>query len=423
MKHTLLILLMLGILTLVAACSDTVAEVTASNGTAVTVTPTTANSSKLPQTTTPPLTTPQVTVPTTTAHGTAKPFATSQTTVPPVTATQSMTTTKPITTPQPVTTTKPITTAKPITTTKPVPTTKPITTTVPVTTEKPVTTAPVTYTPENFMIAIPDSTPLSSLVLPGTHDSGATHDMIVSGTAKCQSLSIADQLKAGVRYLDIRLRRQNGSLAVYHGEVDQKLTFDSVLEAVYAFLEQNPSETLIMCIKEEADATGTDNDAFDTMVKAYINRAASRWYTQNKIPTLGEVRGKIVLMRRFTASGELGFNASSGWSDNTTFTLHSGGYHLAVQDYYNNESAEKKWEAVESFCNTMQHPAANTYYLNNTSGYKSGVFGIPNINTIANSVNPKLLTYLESAKGIVGIIATDFMTAELAQAILTLNFR
>ena len=272
------------------------------------------------------------------------------------------------------------------------------------------------------MIAIDDSTPLSMIALPGTHDSGATIDMILSGTAKCQTLTIAEQLAAGVRYFDIRLRRVNGSLHVYHGTVDQKLTFDEVLTAFYEFLEKNPSEALIVCIKEESDASG-ENASFDTMVKDKLSEESAKWYTGSDIPTLGTVRGKCVLMRRFGTSGSYGFDASHDFSDNSSdFTITNGAYKLRAQDYYQNDSGEAKWTAVENFFNAMKTPDARCYYLNNTSGYKPGLLSIPNINTIKNHVNPLLLEYLAAKPALVGIIATDFMTAEIAEAIWSLNF-
>src|SRR5688500_16988143 len=63
----------------------------------------------------------------------------------------------------------------------------------------------LTYTMSNWMGSLPDATNVAQLSIPGTHDSGARTEP-VGGTAKCQNLSIADQLTAGVRYLDIRCR-------------------------------------------------------------------------------------------------------------------------------------------------------------------------------------------------------------------------
>ena len=270
------------------------------------------------------------------------------------------------------------------------------------------------------MSAIPNTTPLNNIAIPGTHDSGATKDMIISGTAKCQTLTIAEQLEAGVRFFDIRLRRVNGELHVYHGYVDQKLTFDQVLSACYSFLEENPTETLIVCIKEEYDATGT-NGAFEAMVAAKINENASAWYTGTTIPTLGSVRGKIVLMRRYGTSGSFGINASSGWTDNTTFNMNTGSFTLSVQDYYQNSNADAKWSAITAMFQKMKYQS-NTLYLNFTSGYVSGSMGIPNINTIKNEVNPKLIEYLKTSPDFVGVVVIDFVTPEIAKLIIDVNF-
>lgn len=307
------------------------------------------------------------------------------------------------------------------TTTATTTTTAEITTTAEVT-----TTAPITYTAKSFMGAIDDKTPLSAIVLPGTHDSGATKEfklagVAVAGTAKCQTLSISEQLAIGVRFFDIRLRRVNGSLHVYHGEVDQELSFDAVLAAFYGFLEENPSEALIVSIKEECDPEG-DNAAFDQMVREVLAKARERWYLGSDIPTLGAVRGKCVLMRRFGTSGSYGFDASSGWADNTTFTITRGAYKLEVQDYYQNEAPEGKWDAFAAFCEKMQEKTARSYYLNYSSGNIQNFLGIPSITKVSDHMNPKLLTYLATKPDLVGVFVTDFVTEELAKAIYELNF-
>ena len=49
---------------------------------------------------------------------------------------------------------------------------------------------------------------LSQLSIPGTHDSGARFEPL-SRTAKCQTLTIGQQLDAGARFLDIRCRHVN----------------------------------------------------------------------------------------------------------------------------------------------------------------------------------------------------------------------
>ena len=85
---------------------------------------------------------------------------------------------------------------------------------------------------QSWMSTLDSSLSLGAIAMPGTHDSGATKDLVLPGTARCQSLTIAEQLDIGVRYFDIRLRRVDGDLHVYHGEADQELTFTQVLTDV-----------------------------------------------------------------------------------------------------------------------------------------------------------------------------------------------
>ena len=277
------------------------------------------------------------------------------------------------------------------------------------------------YDGNDFLSKIADDTPLSQIALPGTHDTGALRDFFIRGTARCQWMTISQQLDAGVRYMDIRLKRVNGSMDVYHGPAYQGVDFDDVLEQVFDFLQENPTETLIMCIKEEGDPKGENPELCD-MLQSVIHQNPGKWFCENRIPTLGEVRGKIVLMRRFWSDTDIGFNAYSGWADNTTFTLSSGDYKLACQDYYQDESADKKWESITAFFEEMKNAQSDTYYLNNTSGYISGAFNIPNLLKICKEINPRLLQYLQTAQGIKGIVACDHITREICCKIINLNF-
>lgn len=56
----------------------------------------------------------------------------------------------------------------------------------------------------NWMSAVPDSTKLSNMSIPGTHDS-CTQNVDMRYIFQCQDVSIATQLKYGYRYLDMRL--------------------------------------------------------------------------------------------------------------------------------------------------------------------------------------------------------------------------
>ncbi len=57
---------------------------------------------------------------------------------------------------------------------------------------------------------IDPQTALTSLTIPGTHDSGANGGPLI----ECQSWSIREQLDAGIRFLDVRCRHIQNTFAI-----------------------------------------------------------------------------------------------------------------------------------------------------------------------------------------------------------------
>ena len=120
----------------------------------------------------------------------------------------------------------------------------------------------------DWMKELDDSMALNEIYIPGTHDSGSLYSFLgVSG--KCQSYDIEQQLEMGIRFFDIRLQLRNDSLAVVHAFVDQNLTFDEVLNSFKAFLEKNPSEFLVVSIKQDADSEDS-TIPFEKAVEDYL---------------------------------------------------------------------------------------------------------------------------------------------------------
>lgn len=274
----------------------------------------------------------------------------------------------------------------------------------------------------SWMSGLQDNISISKISIPGTHDSGARIDApVVSGTAKTQDLSIAEQLNAGVRFLDIRCRHIDNAFTIHHGAIYQNLNFDDVLNACYAFLNSHPSETIIMSVKEEYDASNTTR-SFEQTFDSYVQKNPSKWDLGANIPTLGAVRGKIKLLRRFSSGTTKGINASP-WADNTTFDINNSGVQLKVQDYYKVTNNDDKWNGISSLLNEAKNDTNGKLFVNFTSGYKPGIFGIPSIPTVSNNINPRLKTFFQSnTHGSFGIMPIDFVNAELSELIVKTNF-
>ena len=274
-----------------------------------------------------------------------------------------------------------------------------------------------------WMADQPDDVSLTALTLPGTHDTMALYEP-AAGTAKAQTLDLADQYAAGIRYVDIRCVDVDDVFQIYHGTEYEKASFADVLTTTFAFLDANPTETIVMSVKQEADDDGA-TQSFEATFDGYVAQNAARWYTGDSVPTLGDVRGDIVLLRRFDATATpLGIDGSA-WADDTTFSLGGeGAASLRVQDAYVVTSDDAKWGAIAALLGEAEAAAASpTLYLDYTSGYQAPEV-LPNIPSVSNVINPELDAYLADpahATAHLGVIANDFMTAERAARIARTN--
>lgn len=154
---------------------------------------------------------------------------------------------------------------------------------------------------------------LDELSIPGTHDSGTcsvdNDTEPQSSQAKCQQDYIPTQLLEGVRYFDIRLGKndENGDPGIDHGACyllkkdGNFMHLSDVIGYFNTFLSENPTEALIMLVSRGNDEA-TD-ESLTTALGKVFDENPDLFYTSSRIPTLGEVRGKIALLRRFGLAG------------------------------------------------------------------------------------------------------------------------
>ncbi|MFK7942327.1 MAG: phosphatidylinositol-specific phospholipase C domain-containing protein [Paracoccaceae bacterium] len=167
-----------------------------------------------------------------------------------------------------------------------------------------------------WMKGLPDDTPLAAISIPGTHDSAAYPDTSGCGT---QTWNIDNQLRAGIRFLDIRLRRKDNKFQAAHGScLSIKTPFSEIMETIQAFLAENPSEMLLMRVKSEGK-TKNSPLSFPEIWNTYMQEYGHLFYPEISrdqlypdppvtpldytgsgyipvLPVLGELRGKILIM-------------------------------------------------------------------------------------------------------------------------------
>lgn len=325
-----------------------------------------------------------------------------------------------------------------------------------------------------WMGELGDGWPLSALSVPGTHNSPTCHVALPS--VRCQAVGVREQLDNGVRFLDVRVSASRGqgndSLALVHSVFPVSLGGNrylaGLLDELYAFLDDNPSEALIISLKREGTGRGTDQDLSQHLFRRYCgggggggkkedakddaeeangskDDVARRWFTEPRIPSLGEARGKIVLVRRFNNDGALqaehggrgwGIDASA-WPDNCADGTVDSGL-VRVQDFYEvgkSAGIEKKAELARSH---LERAGQQVYAF--SSGPGDGEAAPPPLfvnfltasnffnascwpEKIAAKVNPSIIEYLcvrhaEKGKGPAqlevgdagtGIVVTDWV--------------
>jgi 1-phosphatidylinositol phosphodiesterase len=190
----------------------------------------------------------------------------------------------------------------------------------------------------SWMATLPDNLPLSAISIPGTHNSHTHYRALPS--VRCQVHDVKTQLENGIRFLDIRVQpihttdATKKDLYLVHGAFPISLTgpkyLEPILQTCYDFLAANPSEAVLVSLKREGVGSSTDEHLARILEKHYIAPNSSCWYTQNKIPYLGSVRGKLILLRRYnvaeTASSSSSSSATAGldataWPHNSSHAV------------------------------------------------------------------------------------------------------
>ena len=289
----------------------------------------------------------------------------------------------------------------------------------------------------NWMRDLPDSASLAALSVPGTHQTLSIHGGSLTQTNENYGNSaqtLTTQLNAGIRAIDIRARVNAGNtFTIHHGAQYQNANFTDVLDKLEAFLRANPSETVIMRLKQEChgglgsctDASGqlSFQDIFDSYRRSIFWSPSVQRGSSAHTPTLGEVRGKVVLAVLHGRSGSpidrYGLSQFQEWRDGSS---------AYVQDQYNvpNVGAiATKRDQVRRFLDATSAGDPSKVYVNYTSG--SSIWAHPQ--SVAGGalgvqgVNPFLLIYLNEDRGITrtGLVMMDFPGGGLINKIISTN--
>jgi 1-phosphatidylinositol phosphodiesterase len=189
----------------------------------------------------------------------------------------------------------------------------------------------------SWMATLPDTLPISAISIPGTHNSHTYYRALPS--VRCQVHPIHSQLENGIRFLDIRVQpvhavnAKKKDLYLVHGAFPVSLTgpkyLEPVLSVCYDFLAAHPSEMILVSLKREGVGSASDEHLARILEEHYITPHASKWHVGTTIPYLRDVRGKLVLIRRYATAptldgrsgGRSGGLDATAWPHNASHAL------------------------------------------------------------------------------------------------------
>ena len=284
--------------------------------------------------------------------------------------------------------------------------------------------------PSNWMACLPHDTELTTLSIPGTHDSHSTEYnveipfplTIVSTIAETQRYEIGDQLNFGVRFLDLRVGEDK---RMRHGRIQLRGKLADCLNVIQDFLRGHPSETVLVSVKWDHETITGSSVAQPDWFHGYVEDEWDwrNWPRTEEWPTLSSVRGKAILLRRYSGNcgqGNCGIDLSGVFGGQGKFS--PGAWHQ--QDNGTNTAGSYDYRlelAKTELRKAMADPIDNKFmYFTNLAGI-DGVSRAPV--EYSNALNTPLTIYVNtlSAPQRLGVIMMDFMKDGISRSIYTKN--
>ena len=282
-----------------------------------------------------------------------------------------------------------------------------------------------------WMASLSGSTRINALTIPGTHDSGA---QIGSEFVRCQTLNIRQQLDSGIRFLDMRFKvvSRNGiAMDVYHGFVDMGLKSEDVFNAVEEFLTANPTECVLMHVREEETSDVTGETPLTVLNQMAESRPDLFWRStettferhSTNCPMLDDVRGKIVLVANSNLSAFGNRSKSESWRNWLSYpeeeNIDGGDYWLVrgigatgIPKY-----VDTKWRRMTR---VLPNDALRWVGISGTGvGTENGLFP----STVASYLNTAISEKLKAdVVRRYGIVAMDYPPVVLTNQLIASNF-
>ncbi len=281
-----------------------------------------------------------------------------------------------------------------------------------------------------WMNYIDDDTLLIDIAMPGSHDSGTD---TMNWLGRTQGYAVGEQLLMGARYFDIRVNKTDEGLVIFHSIINGR-SFDSVLSDIIEFMEENPSEVLILDF-QHFDG-GAESEVLAIIEKEFVSRNLAVKNETEKSDLefisslrLGDSRGKCVILfgdAGIADSHDFLFRRNNDECTKTEQVLNS----CYISEY--NKMSSKKfietalpyyYENIENKIKSEGFKGLFVLQCQLTDGYL--VFG-PYSKEKTHDDN--IEEYIEDIKddekclALTNIVMRDFLTSEKCEDIIALNY-
>ena len=250
---------------------------------------------------------------------------------------------------------------------------------------------------DNWMKRLPDNAYVSTLSIPGSHDSGTGNGFPGITTsiygpfgdkyARTQEKSFEEQWNMGIRAFDLRPAVQSGYINVNHGIMPTNLRFDDALYFLRDKLRENPSEFAVIHLLHASDGDNNASDYGERLLELLNRDDLKDFFVGFKSTlTVREMRGKILLLSRneYASSPVGGFFRN--WTGQIDWAAQTNGQiigktgasaKLYMQDFadtHNEGDLNRKVEAVRKMLNfstkhTIQSESDIVWVYNFASAY------------------------------------------------------
>ena len=300
----------------------------------------------------------------------------------------------------------------------------------------------------NWITPLDDNIYVCQMSIPGTHDAGTGHGMdvggsgalaklgeaflgsLISSAGQTQDYTILQQINMGIRAFDLRpayTTNNQNRFDIWHGVIKTQLSLSDALKQMTDYLDINPGEFFIIWMRHESETakffgvnlTYKNTSKWSTdFGQTVIDNVGDKLIAFKPDLTIGEMRGKILVLTRDEYSNRIGglvspFSSGSS-SDDGAISNNGTSASLYYQDVYSGLNETNKVGYVKELLDKSAKFHTDgintlTWVVNHTSGYTGSTSTTNAYRENAANTNKPVYDYLTGSEKEIGSTGIMFM--------------